>query len=384
LYVAVIIGGESATAVGLAKSLVAGKVEVHLFACGHLTPLASGVSGVKTHRLDKLDRSLVDRLHALTKRSQLALFPATDEAVVWLDINRGAFGLDWLVPKLNGRSMHMALNKVEMQRYASAAGFSVPKTLVIDPVASEVDGIDASWFPVIVKPLDSLERGKESMAVLADQSSLNSYVRNLVTRPPLMVQEYVSGDASGGIYEVFAAFNPLVMKRPTCVVAKKARIFPDLIGSSSAIYTVNDVTLQDLVRRYIELSGFVGVLDLECVKRAGAYYFIEVNYRCGTPIDLARVAGINIPLLWIGAEDPIDADPLIEVPERFYVREPSEIANAKSGGVSWATVLRCFFAADTRLIIDGRHPMVAINFIWQKLKRRLDSLSLSRGGHNGS
>jgi carbamoyl-phosphate synthase large subunit len=57
-----------------------------------------------------------------------------------------------------------------------------------------------------------------------------------------------------------------------------------------------------LISKVCELSqklGLTGVNCVQCIKQDSEYYFIEINPRPGSGLDLTIHAGVNMPLLWI-------------------------------------------------------------------------------------
>lgn len=54
-------------------------------------------------------------------------------------------------------------------------------------------------------------------------------------------------------------------------------------------------TVQDVCKRV----NIVGMACLQCIKQGEKYYFIEINPRPGSGIDLSIAAGNNLPLMWV-------------------------------------------------------------------------------------
>ena len=60
---------------------------------------------------------------------------------------------------------------------------------------------------------------------------------------------------------------------------------------------------QELIAQCAKIAlsaGLVGMSCIQCIKtKDNQYYFIEINPRPGSGIDLSINAGVNMPLLWL-------------------------------------------------------------------------------------
>lgn len=62
---------------------------------------------------------------------------------------------------------------------------------------------------------------------------------------------------------------------------------------------IHDVKLIETVKVVCKKVNIIGIACLQCIKQNDAYYFIEINPRPGSGIDLSIAAGNNLPLLWV-------------------------------------------------------------------------------------
>lgn len=63
--------------------------------------------------------------------------------------------------------------------------------------------------------------------------------------------------------------------------------------------TINDKILINQVVNIAKLLQLKGIACIQCIKSDNSYYFIEINPRPGSGIDLSINAGVNIPYYWI-------------------------------------------------------------------------------------
>lgn len=74
---------------------------------------------------------------------------------------------------------------------------------------------------------------------------------------------------------------------------------------------VNDAKLIDKTKEIVAKLRLVGIMCIQCIRSIdnGQYYFIEINPRPGSGIDLSIAAGVNMPLMWV--VNQINMNPII-------------------------------------------------------------------------
>lgn len=369
----VIVDGGTATAVGLAKCLVAAGYTPVCLAVGDEPPLAASVRGARSVAVDALDDRAFALIHALGDPIQRgALFCASDSALIFIDSYRNHLAARWAVSASIRYSMAHLLNKNEMRRLALEAGFTAPDSVVIGPTDNRMLARSVPT-PAILKPLDSLEGGKSDFAVASDWDEIDRLLaRRQAAGKTSLVQEYVDPNGEGLLVEIFALHDPARMSEAVLIGARKDRICPPRIGSSSAIATVPiETSERAAVQQFYDITGFSGLIDFELIRWCGRTYFIEANYRAGTPIALTAAAGLNLPAQY--AQLVTTNTPPSPGSVRLgvsYVREPFELQLARAGHLSPFEAIVSFLRAEARLLVDRRHPGVAINYVRQKMRRR--------------
>jgi predicted ATP-grasp superfamily ATP-dependent carboligase len=227
------------------------------------------------------------------------LFCATDKAVLFVDKHRQELRQNWNLFLSNVFSLEYLMDKSRMMAFAREAGFSIPNTVVLSRGQEFTRDSIPSWGgPCIVKPVDSLSVGKEFYRIVLDKEALFSAAESLLgVCSKIMVQEYIGAGLPGEVLEVFALRGRLPPHNKQVCIISKERQYPFMTGSSSFIKTELVAELYQPVCRFLDLIEFEGIADIEVVRRDGEFFFIEANFRCGTPIALSQRAGLNLPAL---------------------------------------------------------------------------------------
>jgi carbamoyl-phosphate synthase large subunit len=63
--------------------------------------------------------------------------------------------------------------------------------------------------------------------------------------------------------------------------------------------TVHDENLIYQIKNIVKRLSLTGIICIQCIKSLNAYYFIEINPRPGSGIDLSINSNANIPLAWV-------------------------------------------------------------------------------------
>ena len=70
-------------------------------------------------------------------------------------------------------------------------------------------------------------------------------------------------------------------------------------GETDKSVSMKDEKLFELIRVFVEKSGFKGIIDIDIFKVNGDYYISEVNPRFGGGYPHAYESGVNIPAMII-------------------------------------------------------------------------------------
>ena len=86
-----------------------------------------------------------------------------------------------------------------------------------------------------------------------------------------------------------------------------------------------------MIKRFVKLAGFKGIIDIDIFKVNGEYYISEVNPRFGGGYPHAYECGVNIPEMIINnLEGKDNRDVLGQYDEDVYMMKFNEVKIIKS------------------------------------------------------
>lgn len=175
--------------------------------------------------------------------------------------------------------------KSRLADFGEASGFLVPKSLNCNSVEDLISSGEKITYPVMLK-------GSFYEAYYASTpEQASSYFWNLLAKwgAPVIVQQYVRG----------SEFNVIGVgdgkgKLLSCVPMHKQFITDK--GKAWAGVTIQDSSLMEQARRFVEATQWRGAFELELLRgEDGLLYLIEINPRIPAWVYLATAAGENIP-----------------------------------------------------------------------------------------
>lgn len=138
-------------------------------------------------------------------------------------------------------------------------------------------------YPVFVKPV----RGSASINV--NKVTTNHEVDILFSRyDNLMIQEFMDGMEYGA-----DVYIDMISGEPVAIFTKEKLKMK--AGETDKSVSVKNEGLFDLIKRFVKLVGFKGIIDIDIFKVNGEYFFSEVNPRFGGGYPHAYECGINVP-----------------------------------------------------------------------------------------
>lgn len=161
-------------------------------------------------------------------------------------------------------------NKILCRAFLSNIGVLIPKQY-------------PQTFPVIVKPI--IGTGSKGTVKVNTPEELNFYYKK-----DMFYEEFIDGVE----YTIDGVSNfngKMVCCLPRIRLEKKG-------GLATKCITEKNEELEKLAKKIAEEMKLVGVWNLQCIKKNGKYYFIDINNRFpsgGMP--LATASGMNIPLI---------------------------------------------------------------------------------------
>ncbi len=142
-------------------------------------------------------------------------------------------------------------------------------------------------FPVFVKPI------KGSASINIKKVISKEELELLFTRyDNLMIQKFMNGTEYGADVYIDMISNELV------AIFIKEKILMRA-GETYKSVSVKDEKLLSLIKKFVKIMGYKGIIDIDIFKVNGKYYISEVNPRFGGGYPHAYECGINIPKMII-------------------------------------------------------------------------------------
>lgn len=296
---AIVISEDHYNALGVVRSLGIVGIRTHLLlTAGTRTYVDASKYVFDARRIERTETAILSNIKEIAVYSRLRypLFPLSDFAAQVLDNHVAEFNSNIVVPHMNGKMFGYS-NKLQMKVWAQQNGLGVPEGKII-----ELPGLLLEWniFPVIVKPLLSVEGTKGDIALAESLEELNGILNAFASKnyKRVLAERYIKGrdqhmvEVLGERTEKGCRFAGII---------RKIREFPIENGSTSYAEIVSEhpgVHLEQIANMMDQIQ-YQGLFDMEFKYAEHNLYFIECNFRNGAPGWAFTKKGINLPVMWI-------------------------------------------------------------------------------------
>lgn len=138
-------------------------------------------------------------------------------------------------------------------------------------------------FPVFVKPV------KGSASININKVNSKEEVEILFNQfDNLMIQEFINGTEIGT-----DVYIDILSKEVISIFAKEKLLMR--AGETDKSKSIKNEKLFNIIQEFVNLAGFIGIIDLDIFEVDGEYYISEVNPRFGGGYPHAYEVGVNIP-----------------------------------------------------------------------------------------
>lgn len=187
------------------------------------------------------------------------------------------------------------MNKHLQMKVAADCGFAVPNTLESLPKDIQIDSIN---YPCIIKPAASIYGGK-NISVCYTKESLDIALKSYPTQFNILVQDFIVRE-----YEIVILG---VSYNQDIVIPGYIHKHRDDKGGTTYC-TVKPISslpdeLVESCKQLITTIGYNGLWGIECIKSDKGYYFLELNLRNDATTYAMKVAGVNLPLIYLRLEE---------------------------------------------------------------------------------
>ncbi|MGF7184768.1 carbamoyl-phosphate synthase large subunit [Desulfitispora alkaliphila] len=169
-------------------------------------------------------------------------------------------------------------------------------------------------YPVFVKPV----RGSASINI--SKVTTKEEIELLFDRyDNLMIQEFMDGIEYGA-----DTYIDMISGEPVAIFIKEK--IKMRAGETDKSVSIRDEKLFDLIKRFVKIAGFKGIIDIDIFKVDGEYYISEVNPRFGGGYPHAYETGVNIPGMIINNLEGIENQEKIgQYDEDVYMMKFNEV-----------------------------------------------------------
>lgn len=174
-----------------------------------------------------------------------------------------------------------ALDKMQMYRWCMEHGYACARSYT-DKEAFYAD-VEAGviGYPVFVKPV----RGSASLSIskVYDRDTVELLFAH---SDGLMIQEFLDGQEIGT-----DVYIDLISGEVVSIFTKKKLLMR--AGETDKAVSFKDEKLFDLIKRFVDESGYRGQIDIDIFEINGTYYISEVNPRFGGGYPHAYECGVD-------------------------------------------------------------------------------------------
>lgn len=289
------------------------------------------------------------------------LIACSDSMSYLLDKNCQVLLEHYFLPGAGGILGQM-MDKKYMAELASNAGILTPGEVVwnssedFKSVLGEID------FPVILKPLQSIEGSKSDIHVcnsLSEVEELNEHTGC----PSFIAQKYINKRFE---YQVIG-----VSLREGVIMSGVTKLIrPSAPNTNTGIVELSDGSNIgvdfEAIRRFIGMTKYKGLFSIEFLRGTdGKDYFMEINFRNDGNAIVATTAGINLSWIWVADCLEMDyADSISNTPTETRVMPWFiDLFNVVRRRLSLSTFLSDSRSCKAYMDISWNDPKVILNIV---------------------
>jgi len=197
-----------------------------------------------------------------------------------------------IIPFVDAKLFHKVNDKWEFAKIMHECKITIPKTIKIDNI-SHLEKLQID-YPAIIKVRKSA--GSKGVVKVSDKEELISKFKETTKNHKLtenelpLVQEYIENGESYGAAAICKDGKVL-----SVMVYKNLRQYPIQHGTSTSRITVHDEEIEKGVKRILEHIKWHGVVQIDIIKKDDKYYFLEMNPRFYTSLNITVKSGLNYP-----------------------------------------------------------------------------------------
>lgn len=338
---AIVIGSKSVNAVGLIRSL--GKCYVDVTFMSTYSKIESKYTKEYIRLPDDRKKWLaVLKQYGEENKEKAGIFPTDDDTAFWLDDNYEALQQYFIVPHAKGKLRTLA-DKSVMNEIAKKTELNVPDFIKLSLAESE----RKNQYPIILKPYAGYAGSKGDILICHNDNEYTNAIHVLKKQgyKEVLLQQLLDDPNQEEIGLMGMALKNGQVVIPGII--HKIRSYPTGKGSTSYARFSSDMTEinEEKIKRFVSVTGYVGIFDIEMIKAYGKYWFIEINYRNGQYGYTPTAAGYNLPVNWVYGMKNKKVEKCNNLQEIYYINECDDYRHVKEGTINKKEWLKEFHAA---------------------------------------
>lgn len=233
------------------------------------------------------DKNYLDIVLDICKKESIKfVFSLIDPELLLLSENKERFIEIGTIPIISDLNLiQLSFNKFLMYNFIKEKGFNTQLTFDnIEDFEQSFNNKEIS-FPIFVKPTD----GSASIG-LSKIDNLDVLKSNFINNGTYIIQEFMDSKE----YGVDVYIDMISKKVINVFIKEKIKMRAGETDKSKSIVNNN---LTNMIVKFVETAGFIGVIDIDVFEKNGQYYISEVNPRFGGGYPHAYECGCRFPEL---------------------------------------------------------------------------------------
>ena len=211
----------------------------------------------------------------------------------------------------------MSLDKMKMYEFCIKNNFKTAKSWNNIEEFKKALNSNEVEFPIFVKP----QCGSASIAIskVNNLETLELLFLNKKVDEKLIIQEFLKGEEIGA-----DVYIDMISEEVVSIFTKKKIVMR--AGETDKAISFKDDKLFALIKKFVELVGYRGQIDIDIFKIDEEYYISEVNPRFGGGYPHAYECGINhIKLIKNNLNGIVNQESIGDYDENVYMMKYNEI-----------------------------------------------------------
>ena len=266
------------------KKELAGRGKVYATDCSSLAPaLYEADEAILVPRIT--EPGYLDRILSICREKQITgVLSLIDPELTLLAEHRDDFLAVGTTPIISGpEAVAISFDKYRMYQWLTGLGIPTGRCFMDTEEFEAAVERGEMHYPVFVKPA----RGSASIHISrADSREEVELLCRL--EEDMMIQEFMDGTEYGA-----DVYVDMISGKVTSIFVKEK--IKMRAGETDKSVSVKDEELFALIKKFVETTGFCGIIDIDIFRCGGKYYISEVNPRFGGGYPHAYECGVNVP-----------------------------------------------------------------------------------------